>query len=112
MFVMIRLFHNHARGIGWFGLFFGLVLHRLVDGVALASSLLAAAGHGAWLGLAELGTFLAVALHKPLDAFAITSVMSKQHWSGAAQRTANLCFFARRSNRRVGFRVVAMWQLS
>ncbi len=84
--------HDHVKGISWFGLFFGLVLHTLVDGVALASSLLADAEHGAWMGLAGLGTFLAVALHKPLDAFAITSVMHKQHWSLAAQRTANICF--------------------
>jgi len=84
--------HDHAKGISWFGLFFGLVLHTLVDGVALASSVLADAEHGAWMGLAGLGTFLAVALHKPLDAFAITSVMHKQHWPIAAQRAANLSF--------------------
>ncbi len=120
MFLLIRLFHthdhgvpveadagnqthhhcdhphhhndDHVKGISWFGLFFGLVLHTLVDGVALASSVLAEAEHGAWMGLAGLGTFLAVALHKPLDAFAITSVMNKQHWSLSAQRTANHCF--------------------
>jgi len=118
MFLMIRLFHTHdhggpegdhghvhncdhghsngdaagKKGISWFGLFFGLALHTLVDGVALASSVLIDAEHGAWLGLAGLGTFLAVALHKPLDAFAITSVMNKQHWSPAAQNAANLAF--------------------
>lgn len=81
-----------AKGISWAGMFFGLALHTLVDGVALASSLLADVEHGAWLGLAGLGTFLAVALHKPLDAFAITSVMNKQHWSATAQNAANLSF--------------------
>ena len=116
MFLMIRLFHTHdhgvpatvdgslppcdhpghshppAKGIGWAGLFLGLLLHTMVDGVALASSVLADAEHGAWLGLAGLGTFLAVALHKPLDAFAITSVMGKQHWPRSAQNLANLAF--------------------
>ncbi len=116
MFLMIRLFHthdhggpesnhghihncddshapkDHAKGISWLGLFFGLALHTLVDGVALASSVLIDAQHGAWLGLAGLGTFLAVALHKPLDAFAITSVMNKQRWSRSAQNAANLAF--------------------
>lgn len=84
--------HDHVKGLSWFGLFFGLVLHTLVDGVALASSVLVDAEHGAWMGLAGLGTFLAVALHKPLDAFAITSVMGKQNWSPSAQRAANIGF--------------------
>lgn len=89
--------HSHARdapkkSISWLGLFFGLALHTLVDGVALASSVLIDSQHGAWLGLAGLGTFLAVALHKPLDAFAITTVMNKQHWSRSAQNAANLAF--------------------
>lgn len=88
--------HNHhhvdAKGISWAGLFIGLLLHTLVDGVALASSVMADGSHGAWLGLAGLGTFLAVLLHKPLDAFAITSVMSKQNWPKAAQNIANFAF--------------------
>jgi len=112
MFLMIRLFHTHDHGasegshhcnhehghnddtksISWLGLFFGLGLHTLVDGIALASSVLVDSQHGAWLGLAGLGTFLAVALHKPLDAFAITSVMSKQKWPQTAQNLANLAF--------------------
>jgi zinc and cadmium transporter len=84
--------HSDVKGISWAGLFFGLLLHTLVDGVALASSVLAEADHGAWLGLMGLGTFLAVLLHKPLDAFAITSVMSKQNWPKPAQNAANLAF--------------------
>lgn len=84
--------HTDAKGVSWAGLFFGLLLHTLVDGIALASSVMADAAHGAWLGLAGLGTFLAVLLHKPLDAFAITSVMNKQNWPKAAQNVANAAF--------------------
>ncbi|MCM2374846.1 ZIP family metal transporter [Aporhodopirellula aestuarii] len=85
--------HSHShKGLSWAGMFFGLALHTVIDGVALASSVIADAHHGAWLGLAGLGTFLAVAFHKPLDAFAITSVMSKQGWSENAQSAANVCF--------------------
>lgn len=84
--------HADAKGISWAGLFFGLLLHTLVDGVALASSVMADASHGAWLSLAGLGTFLAVLLHKPLDAFAITSVMQKQNWPKTAQNVANFAF--------------------
>ncbi|WP_404306701.1 ZIP family metal transporter [Neorhodopirellula lusitana] len=80
------------KGFSWAGMFFGLALHTIIDGVALASSVIADAHHGAWLGLAGLGTFLAVALHKPLDAFAITSVMSKQGWSDRSQSIANGLF--------------------
>ena len=69
-----------------------MLLHTLVDGVALASSVMADASHGAWLSLAGLGTFLAVLLHKPLDAFAITSVMQKQNWPKSAQNAANFAF--------------------
>ena len=98
--------HGHSHGhplhgqlaavchkkFSWTGLFFGLALHTLVDGVALASSVMADAQHGAWLDLAGLGTFLAVALHKPIDAFAITSVMQRQNWSATAQGVANFSF--------------------
>ncbi|QDV65167.1 ZIP family metal transporter [Crateriforma conspicua] len=84
--------HHGVKGISWVGLFFGLLLHTLVDGIALSASVIAEADHGAWLGLAGLGTFLAVALHKPLDAFAITSVMNRQRWSVAAQWAANSVF--------------------
>ncbi|TWU43031.1 zinc transporter ZupT [Novipirellula aureliae] len=81
-----------VKGISWAGLFFGLALHTLVDGVALASSVIADNVHSPWLGLAGVGTFLAVGLHKPLDAFAITSVMNKQNWSLRAQSIVNILF--------------------
>lgn len=85
--------HGHSvKGISWFGLFFGLLLHTLVDGIALSASVIAECEHGAWLGLGGIGTFLAVALHKPLDAFAITSVMNRQNWSVGAQWIANIAF--------------------
>lgn len=87
--------HEHgdaSRGISWVGLFFGLMLHTLVDGIALSASVVAELQHGAWLGLGGLGTFLAVAFHKPLDAFAITSVMQRQHWSSSAQWIVNVVF--------------------
>ena len=84
--------HTDPRGISWAGLFLGLVLHTMVDGVALASSVLADGGGSTWWPPAGLGTFLAVLLHKPLDAFAITSVMNRQHWGSNAQNIANAAF--------------------
>ncbi|MGV3485660.1 MAG: ZIP family metal transporter [Planctomycetaceae bacterium] len=85
--------HRHGGNeFGWLGMMFGLGLHTLVDGVALAASVVADGAHGSWLGLAGIGTFLAVALHKPLDAFAITSVMQKEGWSARGRSLANFAF--------------------
>ena len=84
--------HDCDKHFGWIGMLFGLGLHTLMDGVALAASVAAEVTHSPWLGLAGLGTFLAVALHKPLDAFAITSVMKKEGWTPIAQSCVNLGF--------------------
>jgi zinc and cadmium transporter len=88
--------HHHPAAVpkhlGWLAMLFGLGLHTLMDGVALAASVAAEAHHTPWLGLAGLGTFLAVALHKPLDAFAITSVMNRSGWTPLQQSLVNLAF--------------------
>ena len=85
--------HGEGKHLGWLGMLFGLGLHTLIDGVALAAAVAAESVHGSWLGLAGLGTFLAVALHKPLDAFAITSVMRQGGWPISQQNLVN-AFFA------------------
>ena len=84
--------HGEGKRLGWLGMLFGLGLHTLIDGVALAASVAAETVHGSWLGLAGLGTFLAVALHKPLDAFAITSVMKQGGWPISQQNMVNALF--------------------
>lgn len=84
--------HNVAGGhrLNWIGLFFGLAIHTLFDGVALAASTVADSSHH-MQGVAfyGLGTFLAVVLHKPLDALAITSLMHTSGWSARAQAAVN-----------------------
>jgi zinc and cadmium transporter len=72
-----------SQRLSWVGLFLGLALHTLFDGVALGASVVSEAGNStaASLTLFGLGTFLAVALHKPLDAMSITSVMSAGGWA-------------------------------
>lgn len=118
MFVLMRLLHVHHHGdaedfedehahchhsehspdkehqkISWMGLFFGLAVHTLLDGVALASAVLAEQddAHG-WMSALGFGTFLAVALHKPLDALSITALMKAEGWSETAQAAANAGF--------------------
>jgi zinc and cadmium transporter len=63
---------------------FGLSLHALLDGLAVAASVEADAHHSGEhaTGLLGLGTFLAVALHTPLDAISITLLMgSSKDWT-------------------------------
>ena len=84
--------NTNGRGLGWLGMLFGLGLHTMMDGVALAASVFADWHPDTFLGLAGLGTFLAVALHKPLDAFAITSVMQRSGWPIGQRNFVNLLF--------------------
>lgn len=81
--------HPHPHSLGWVGVAVGLSIHSAVDGVALASSVLAEKGHAP---LAGLGTFLAILLHKPLDALAITSLMAASGWPSRTRRIVNVGF--------------------
>lgn len=85
---------SHTHQMSWLGLFLGLALHTLFDGVALGASVMAESDHaeGTGLVLFGLGTFLAVALHKPLDALAITSVMKAGGWSSRSRTLINGSF--------------------
>jgi len=76
----------------WAGLFVGLGVHSLLDGVAVAASVAAAAGHGDGGALLGAGTFCAVLLHKPLDSLSITSVMAVGNWSSRTRNLVNLLF--------------------
>lgn len=80
--------------MSWIGLFAGLAIHTLFDGVALGASVIAESDHPVESGLTlfGLGTFLAVALHKPLDALAITSVMKAGGWSSRSRTLINGSF--------------------
>lgn len=76
--------HSSSRSISWLGVMFGLSLHALLDGLAVAASVEADAHHSGEhaTGLLGLGTFLAVALHTPLDAISITLLMgSSKDWT-------------------------------
>lgn len=85
---------THTHRMSWLGLFAGLAIHTLFDGVALGASVMAESdhAHGSGLVLFGLGTFLAVALHKPLDALAITSVMKAGGWSSRSRMLINGSF--------------------
>jgi len=88
--------HPHAApmqgDMGWLGVFIGLSVHTLIDGLALGASLEADSMHqqGGWM--LGLGTFLAIVLHKPLDALSITALMRASHWPARWQTCVNAAF--------------------
>jgi zinc and cadmium transporter len=116
MFFLLRIFHVHHHGdlgdehshtcehvhehseekqnaLSWFGLFFGLAVHTLLDGIALSSMVMAEHSHQAGIFWPGFGMFLAVLLHKPLDALSITSLMQVGGWHARRQLIVN-CIFA------------------
>ncbi|MFI4874314.1 MAG: ZIP family metal transporter [Blastopirellula sp. JB062] len=87
--------HDHANGQPksawrWLGIFFGLSLHTLIDGIALAAAVAAAAHAESGLARLALGVFLGIVLHKPLDALSITFVMRAGGWSATSMNLINL----------------------
>jgi zinc and cadmium transporter len=80
-----------AHHLSWVGIFLGMGLHTLIDGLAVGASVEADALHGGG-GFLGLGTFLAVALHKPLDSVAITSVMASGGWRPSSQTLVNFAY--------------------
>lgn len=93
--------HEHTGAVksaiktSWFGIFVGLSIHTILDGVALAAHVEADALHNHGTGvvtLLGLGTFLGVVLHKPLDSLAITSLMAGGGWSRRWMVIVNFCY--------------------
>jgi zinc and cadmium transporter len=71
----------------WSSTAFGLAVHSLVGGVALASAVAADYEVRSRLGAAGLGVFVATLVHKPADALTITSLMMR---SGSVRWFAHL----------------------
>lgn len=82
---------EHARGFSWMGAAFGLTLHTLVNGVALAASV-EADSHSAAVHLFGFSTFLVIFLHKPFDAMVIATLMRTGGWSGVYRNLVNGLF--------------------
>jgi zinc and cadmium transporter len=78
-----------AHDLSWSGAAFGLALHSVLNGVALAAAV-QHGGHGSWL--AGFGTFLVIFLHKPFDAMTISMLMARGGWSQVWRNTINGLF--------------------
>ena len=82
----------HAHRFSWPGVAFGLMLHSLIDGIALGVAVYTDSKHGTSWSFYGLGVFLAVVLHKPLDAMAVTILMAAAGSSRKTQTTMNWLF--------------------
>lgn len=91
--------HGHAHAhpasahrLSWTGAAVGLILHSLIDGIALAAAVFAepALNHGSfWPGLA---VFLVVALHRPLDAMTLLTLTQGKDWTKRRRHLLNGLF--------------------
>ncbi|TWT33528.1 zinc transporter ZupT [Posidoniimonas corsicana] len=80
---------DHSHDLSWGGAIFGLTLHSVLAGVALAASVFHNQTGGAWAGL---GVFVAIVLHKPFDSMTIAMLMARGGRSATAQAAANAAF--------------------
>ena len=87
-----RPHRRRVRALPWGSAAFGLVIHSLVGGVALASAVAADYKLRAGLGSAGLGVFIATLVHKPADALTITSLMLRGGSSPRSALVVNLGF--------------------
>ncbi|MFM7807607.1 MAG: ZIP family metal transporter [Planctomycetota bacterium] len=87
--------HDHAAPVGrltWLGAALGLTLHGLLEGVALASSVIAANTLHPGVALAGFGTFLVILLHKPFDAMTLVTLFSAGGRAGGRVHLLNLLY--------------------
>ena len=82
----------HQHRFSWIGLALGLGLHTILDGIALAASVVAASHAREPALLLGIGTFAAIFLHKPLDALSITTVLRAGGWSNRTTLLVNVGF--------------------
>ena len=104
----------HPSAARWAGAVFGLGVHALIDGAALAAAV--RGGHGGGGGLWGLGTlpglgaFLAIALHKPLDAVTVMTLARTApagSWSRRRPGALNVAFAAIGPIGAIGFYLLA-----
>jgi zinc and cadmium transporter len=76
--------------LSWGGAALGLMLHSVLNGVALAAAVQHGNEGSSWL--AGFGTFLVIFLHKPFDAMTIGMLMARGGWSLPWRHTVNALF--------------------
>jgi zinc and cadmium transporter len=81
-----------VRALPWGSAAFGLAVHSVLGGIALASAVAADARTGKGLGGAGLGVFIATFVHKPADALTITALMLRGGAARGVTHVVNLGF--------------------
>jgi zinc and cadmium transporter len=81
-----------GTALHWGAAAFGLGVHTLAGGVALASAVAAGAHAGQFPGAAAWGVFIATLVHKPADALTIVSLMLRAGMPRAQAHLVNLAF--------------------
>jgi zinc and cadmium transporter len=76
----------------WAGAAVGMTVHGLLEGVAIASSVMAATTLHPGLAAAGVGTFLVILLHKPFDAMTLTTLFRAGEGSQRAALVLNAAF--------------------
>jgi len=76
----------------WLGALVGMMLHTMIDGVALAASVNADTLGGDAHALPAVGVFLVIGLHKPFDSMAIGTLMAAGGWSHAWRLAVNVLY--------------------
>ena len=100
----------HPSAAGWAGAAFGLGVHALIDGAALAAAVRGGGGGAGLAALPGLGAFLAIALHKPLDAVTVMTLARTAPpgaWSRRRPGTVNAAFAAIGPAGAIGFYLLA-----
>ena len=82
----------HVQATTWMGTAFGMTLHSIIDGVALAAAVSVESHHGHGAMLAGFGVFLAVLLHKPFDSLTISMLMTTARCSARKRHLINTLY--------------------
>lgn len=85
--------HHHDHKLSWTGAAFGLTIHSLIGGVALASAVAAEAAASEHTALfAGLAVFLVIFLHKPFDALTVITLTMAGGFKPATRHLINGLF--------------------
>ena len=83
--------HHSAHRFAWGGAAIGLLVHTIVEGIALGAAL-RVDQQDQLIPWAGAGTFLAILLHKPFDSLTIGTLMAAGGWSPASRHLVNFLY--------------------
>ena len=85
----------HRSRYSWVGLFVGLGIHSIIDGVAISAIVIeSSANASGTVLLPGIALVAAILLHKPLDAMSVISVMKSSGWDRKNIRLVNITYAA------------------